>query len=107
MPALPTFRLQIVSLQKMIFDADVDHVHLFGDEGEYDLLAFHYPLMGALPEGEVQIRGHDSIWIRSGVILFRDNRCTIICEADQKSRTQGVSWSDLTLQDDGSVQKKD
>ncbi len=104
--ALASFRLQIVSLQKLIFDADVTSVYLFGDEGEYELLAYHYSLMGALPEGEVVIKGFDSIGIKSGVVLFKDNRCTIICEESEKSKGIGVSWRDLTLTEDG-IKKAD
>ena len=74
------FRLQIMSLKRILFDGDVEHVHLFGDEGEYDLLAHHFPLIGALPEGEVQIKGHKNVPLRAGVVLFRQNRCLVIIE---------------------------
>ncbi len=74
------FRLQVMSLKRILFDADVEQVHIFGDEGEYDLLAYHYPIIGALPEGEVHIKDHKNIPLRAGVALFRQNRCLIIIE---------------------------
>ena len=79
-----TFRLQILSLRRVLFDGEVELVHVWGDEGEYDLLPFHYPLLGALPEGEVQIKGHPNVPLRTGVLLFKDNRCTIIVEEKDK-----------------------
>ena len=78
--AAPKFKLQIVSLKRMLFNGEVESVYLSGDEGEYELLAYHYPLLGALPEGEIKIRGHETIPVRAGVVLFQDNSCTIILE---------------------------
>lgn len=77
---MKTFHLQVVSLIRVLFDAEVESVYLFGDEGEYEMLPFHYPLLGALPEGEIVIAGHESIPIRAGIVCFMDNRCTIIIE---------------------------
>lgn len=74
------FRLQIVSLKRMLFNEEVESVYLSGDEGEYELLPYHYPLIGALPEGEIKIAGHIAIPLRAGVVLFQDNQCSIIVE---------------------------
>ena len=63
----------------------MESVYLSGDEGEYELLAHHYPLVGALPEGEIKIAGHISIPLRAGVIMFQDNQCSIIVEEMEAS----------------------
>lgn len=84
-------------MKSLLFDGDVKSVYLRGDEGEFELLPYHYPLMAALPEGVVKIREHDPIPIRSGVVMFNENRCTIICEEVEGSQTQGMSWSGLTV----------
>lgn len=76
----PTFRLQIVSLVRVVFDGEVPMIHLIGDEGEYELLPFHYPLLGALPQGEIMIAGFGNIPVRAGVVLFESNTCTILVE---------------------------
>lgn len=80
-----TFRLQVLSLIRMLFEGEVESVYISGDEGEYELLPFHFPLLGALPEGEVLIAGHESIPLRAGVVLFQDNQCIIIIEEMDKS----------------------
>ena len=103
---MPTFRLQIVSLEKMIFDADVKSVYLFGDEGEYELLPFHYSLMGALPAGEIKIEGHESVPIKSGVVLFKDNRCTIVTEEAKLGGRRGISWRDLTFSEEEGIKRE-
>ena len=83
---MPTFRLQVMSLQRMLFDGDVESVYLSGDEGEYELLPFHYPLLGALPEGEVKIAGKGHIPLRAGVVMFQNNWCTVIIEENEDSK---------------------
>ena len=69
-----------MSLIRTLFDGEVESVYLFGDEGEYELLPFHYPLLGALPEGEIKVAGHEGIPIRAGVVSFMDNQCSIVIE---------------------------
>lgn len=76
-----TFHLRVMSLVRMLFEGQVESVYLAGDQGEYELLPFHHPLMGALPEGEILVKDRGSIPIRAGVVMFeRSNRCTIIVE---------------------------
>jgi F-type H+-transporting ATPase subunit epsilon len=75
-----TFRLQVLSLIRMLFEGEVESVYISGDEGEYELLPFHFPLLGAIPEGELKIAGHESIPLRAGVVLFQDNQCIVIIE---------------------------
>ena len=76
----PTFRLQVLSLVRMLYDAQVESVYLAGDEGEFELLPYHYPLLGALPEGEIKIAGQQGIPLRAGVVMFENNKCTIVIE---------------------------
>ena len=83
-----TFRLQVMSLRRMLFDGDVKSVYLSGDEGEYELLPFHYPLLGALPEGEIKIAEKGSVPLRAGVVMFQNNRCTIIIEENEEASSR-------------------
>lgn len=75
-----TFRLQVMSLKRMLFNENVESVFLTGDEGEYEMLPYHHPLLGALTEGEVKARGFAPIPLRGGVVLFKDNTCIIVIE---------------------------
>jgi len=77
---LNTFNLRVLSSVRVLFSEQVASVFLSGDEGEFELLPFHYPLMAALPEGEIVIAGYDKIPLRQGVVVFLDNICTIIIE---------------------------
>ncbi|MDD5217641.1 MAG: hypothetical protein PHN49_05540 [Candidatus Omnitrophica bacterium] len=97
---MATFRLQVVSLRAMLFDGEVKSVYLYGDQGEYELLPFHFPVMGTLPEGEIKVsfgRRTENIPIKSGIVLFQENRCTIIVEESEDSQVMGTSWSALEV----------
>lgn len=78
------FRLQVMSLRRVLFDGEVPSVYLSGDEGEYELLPYHFPLLGALPEGEIKIAEKGSIPLRAGVVMFHNNKCTIIIEENEE-----------------------
>ena len=88
----PTFRLRVYSLRGVWFDGQVESVYLFGDEGEFEILAFHYPLLSSLPEGQVNIAGHDPIPIRVGIVMFQGNTCTIVMEEGAEMPREGLSW---------------
>ena len=92
---MPSFRLQVMSLKRVLFNDDVLSIYLCGDEGEYELLAFHYPLMGTLVEGEIKIAGHASLGIRSGVIMFDNNKCTILVEELDPNKPGGTLWKEI------------
>lgn len=82
---ITTFRLQVLSLIRMLFEGEVESVYLSGDEGEFELLPFHYPILSALPEGDIKIANHDPIPLRAGVMMFQDNQCIIIIEELEKA----------------------
>jgi F0F1-type ATP synthase epsilon subunit len=78
------FRVRVMSLRRVLYDGETTSVYLSGDEGEFELLAFHYSLMGALPEGDIKIAGHEDIHIRTGCVMFGENQCTIIVEESEQ-----------------------
>lgn len=96
---MPKFRLQVVSLMRLLFDGDVNAVYLSGDEGEYELLPYHYPLLGALPEGEIKIAGYSSVGLRAGVVSFRENTCLILVEELDlnEARRRAAAMGDIEI----------
>ena len=85
-----TFRLRVISLRNTMCDEQVGSVFLSGDEGEFELLPFHYPLMASLPEGEIKLGSGESIPLRNGVVLFQNNECTIIMEEVEEDAEQAA-----------------
>ena len=74
------FPLEIVCAEGVLFQEEVESVYLFGDEGEFELLPFHYPLVASLASSKINIAGYDPVPIQSGVVMFNNNECTVIVE---------------------------
>ncbi len=77
-----TFNLQVVCIKGLAFDGMVESVYLTGDDGEFEVLAYHHPLIASLPKGDLRIANHASIPITAGVLTFRNNQCRVIAEVD-------------------------
>jgi F-type H+-transporting ATPase subunit epsilon len=77
-----TFKLSVMNPDKMIFEGNVTTLFLSGNEGEFELLPFHYPVLSLLKKGEVVIDWKYSIAIKRGLIKFFKNDCVIMVELD-------------------------
>ncbi len=87
------FPLEVVCTDGIVFQEDVESVYLRGTEGEFELLPYHYPLVASLGSGNIEIAGKDPVVIRSGVVMFKDNQCTIIAEMDSEFKKILKGWS--------------
>ncbi len=87
-----TFNLQVMSLKGLAFDGEVESIYLMGDNGEFELLPFHYPLVASIPEGDLKIAEYGAIPIRVGVLNFKNNQCKILAEIDPKFTDYKQVW---------------
>lgn len=78
------FRCTILSLKSVIFENEVSSLFITGDRSEYELLAYHYPLIGLLQKGDIVIDGERRIPVQSGILRFFANECTILVEETRK-----------------------
>ena len=86
------FNLQIMSLKGLAFDDMVESIYLTGDNGEFELLPFHHPLIASIPEGDLKIAGHESIPLKVGVLSFRNNQCRILAQVDTNYKNYIKVW---------------
>ena len=84
------FHCVILSPKNLIFESDVTSLYIMGDRTEYELLAYHYPLIGLVQQGDIIIDWKRSVPVRSGILRFFANECTILVEetADTVSLAQ-------------------
>ena len=83
-----SFKCIILSPSNLIYENDVQSIFLTGDQGEYELLAYHYPLLGVLTAGDIVINWEEKIPISGGIVKFFANECVIIIE--EKIRSKAV-----------------
>lgn len=74
------FKCIILSPRKLVYENEVHSVFLKGDRGEYELLPYHYPLLGVLKKSDIIINWNESISIKGGVVRFFANECVIMVE---------------------------
>lgn len=73
------FRCVILSARQLIFEGEVNSLFVRGDAGEYELLAYHYPLIGIVA-GDVVINWDKRVPVKGGVVRFFANECTVMME---------------------------
>ena len=73
------FRCVILSAKRLILEEDVNSVFIVGDAGEYELLAYHYPLIGVV-KGDIVINWDRKLPVKGGVVRFFANECSIMVE---------------------------
>ena len=79
------FRCVILSPKNLIFESEVNSLFIIGDSSEYEILAYHYPLIGLVQQGDVIIDWKFRIPVRSGILRFFANECTILVEETEKT----------------------
>ncbi|MBF0386511.1 MAG: hypothetical protein HQL20_01485 [Candidatus Omnitrophica bacterium] len=82
------FRCVILSAKRLILEEEVSSVFITGDRGEYELLAYHYPLIGIVA-GEIIINWEKRLPVKGGVVRFFANECNIMIEEKIAAVTPG------------------
>ena len=79
------FRCTILSPKNVVFESEVTSLFIVGDRSEYELLAYHYPIVGLVKEGDIIVDWKRRISIRSGILRFFANECTILIEETERT----------------------
>lgn len=80
------FKCTVLTPDAVIYEKEIQSLFLTGDNGEYELLPYHYPILGILKEGNIIIDWKESIPIKFGLIRFFANDCIILIEQHQKDK---------------------
>jgi F0F1-type ATP synthase epsilon subunit len=79
------FRCVILSPKNLIFEDEIHSLYIMGDRTEYELLPYHYPLIGLVQQSDIVIDWKRTIPVRSGILRFFANECTILVEETDKT----------------------
>ena len=84
--------LSIITPDRRIFEGEVDSATFPGEEGSFQVLNNHAPLISALGRGEIRYRGRDgsdSVTVEGGVVEVLKNNITVLAERviDHKEET--------------------
>ena len=74
------FHLTILNPKHVLYEGDANSVFLYGDRGEFEIMAHHAPIVSLLKEGNVVVDWETSIPIKKGLMKFFNNDCVILVE---------------------------
>ena len=101
----PTFRLSVMTPESLLYQNEVESVFLTGDRGEYELLAYHYPVLGILKQGNIIINWRESVPIKFGLVKFFANDCIILVEEIERLKPKRLKMvdDDIAIDHDSKV----
>ncbi len=85
---MATFRLEIVTVERVVFSDDVNTVVAWGVEGQLGILPHHAPLMTMLQPGDLLIRKDDEeqyLAISGGFLEVRPDKVIILADACERA----------------------
>ncbi len=85
-PILGYFKCVILSPRKLVYDKEIQSLFVIGDTGEYEILPYHYPVLGVLKKGDIIINWEEKIPVNGGVLRFYANECIIMVEEKVKAK---------------------
>jgi len=83
---ISTFKISVMTPEALLYQNEVESVFLTGDQGEYELLPYHYPVLGVLTEGNIIVNWKEAIPIKFGLVKFFANDCVILVEEIERFR---------------------
>jgi len=89
-----TFRLEIVTAERMVFAGDVNEVVAWGVEGQLGILPHHAPLMTMLRPGDLLIKKDNEeeyLVISGGFLEVRPDKVIILADACERAEEVDIA----------------
>jgi F-type H+-transporting ATPase subunit epsilon len=84
---MATFRLEIVTAERMVYSDDIDALVAWGVEGQLGILPHHAPLMTMLQPGDLMIRKgkeEEYLAISGGFLEVRPDKVIVLADACER-----------------------
>ena len=98
---MATFKLEIVTPEKMVFSGDVNVVLAWGVEGQLGILPHHAPLMTMLQPGDLVIRKEgkeEYLTISGGFLEVRPDKVVVLADACERAEEIDLSRAEAAKQ---------
>jgi F-type H+-transporting ATPase subunit epsilon len=89
-----TFRLEVVTAERMVFSDEVNMIVAWGAEGQLGILPHHAPLMTMLRPGDLLIRKDNEeeyLAISGGFLEVRPDKVVILADACERAEEIDVT----------------
>ncbi len=91
---MATFKLEIVTPEKMIYSGDVNAVLAWGVGGQLGILPYHAPLMTMLEPGDLVIKKgqeEENLTISGGFLEVRPDKVVVLADACERAEQIDVA----------------
>ena len=91
---MATFKLEIVTPEKMIFSGEVSSLLAWGVEGQLGILPHHAPLMTMLQPGDLVIKKdgeEDALTLSGGFLEVRPDKVVVLADACERAEEIDVA----------------
>lgn len=75
------FSVIVVNPKQVLFEGQAERVFLRGDEGEFEVLDYHAPIISLLRKGKIIIDGKKFLTINGGIARFDQNNLVVLAES--------------------------
>jgi len=103
-----TFKCTIMTPDTLVYENEVQSLFLVGDTGEFELLPYHYPLIGILKRSDIIIDWKESVPIKFGLIRFFANDCIVLVEQDasrRKKKEKKKEEEDVAISEENEMER--
>jgi F0F1-type ATP synthase epsilon subunit len=98
-----TFKISVMTPEALLYQNEVESVFFTGDSGEYELLPYHYPVLGILKQGNIIMNWKEAVPIKFGILKFFANDCIVLVEETERFRPKKLKKEDdIVTEDDES-----
>jgi len=99
-----TFKISVMTPDALLYQNEVESVFFTGDTGEYELLPYHYPVLGILTQGNIVMNWREAVPIKFGIVKFFANDCIVLVEEVERFRPKKKKADDdIFTEDDDKV----
>ena len=98
---MATFRLEIVTPEKMIFSGEVSGVLAWGVEGQLGILPHHAPLMTILQPGDLVIKKggeEEALTLSGGFLEVRPDKVVVLADACERAEEIDIARAEAAKQ---------
>jgi F-type H+-transporting ATPase subunit epsilon len=97
---MATFRLEVVTAERMVFADDVNEVVAWGMEGQLGILPHHAPLMTMLQPGDLLIKKDNEeeyLAISGGFLEVRPDKVIILADACERAEEIDIARAEAAM----------
>jgi len=99
-----TFKISVMTPEALLYQNEVESAFFTGDQGEFELLPYHYPVLGILAESNIILNWREAVPIKFGLVKFFANDCIVLVEEIERIRpTKKKKEDDIMTEDDETV----